>query len=142
MSVARDARVPAIYAEYHGGGLYDSAGVEASVAGCLRVLATVGVLDDAPPAEGEPRVFEDSSPGSGNMQANHPAPCDGFFEPTVALGERVAAGDPLGSITDLLGRRVELVRASYAGIVIVLHTFARVDAGTGVAVVLLTGGLP
>jgi predicted deacylase len=72
------------------------------------------------------------------MQVNHPAPCEGFFEPIVTLGERVNEGDPLGTVMDLLGRRVEMVRAAYGGIVIVLHTFARVDAGTSVAVILPT----
>ena len=39
LSVARDALVPAIYAEYHGGGGCDPAGVDAYVQGCLNVLA-------------------------------------------------------------------------------------------------------
>ena len=139
LSVARDAKVPAIYAEYHGGGGCEQAGVAAYVSGCLRVLADVGVNDDAPAATGsEPLVVEDPRPGSGHMQVNHPSPCEGFFEPHVALGMRVPADAPLGRVTDLLGRRVEVVRAAYAGLVIVLHTFARVDAGTSVAVILPT----
>ena len=57
LSVARDAKVPAIYAEYHGGGGCDPAGVEAYVAGCLRVLADVGVIDDAPAAPARRRSW-------------------------------------------------------------------------------------
>ena len=45
LSVARDAKVPAIYTEYLGGGGCDPDGVEAYVEGCLNVLALVGVLD-------------------------------------------------------------------------------------------------
>jgi predicted deacylase len=140
LSVARDAKVPAIYAEYHGGGGCDPAGVEAYVAGCLRVLADVGVIADAPDAPAVPqRVVEDPRPGSGHMQVNHPAPGEGFFEPAVTLGQRVREDDVLGTITDVLGRRVEPIRAAYAGVVLVLHTFARIDAGTSVAVVLPEG---
>jgi predicted deacylase len=139
LSVARDAKVPAIYAEYHGGGRYDPVGVEAYSAGCLRVLADLGLIDGAPAATGPARlVVEDPRPGSGHMQANHPAPCEGFFEPAVALGERVREGQLLGTITDALGRRVEPVRAAYAGLVIVLHTFARIDAGASAAAILPT----
>lgn len=137
LSVARDAKVPAIYAEYHGGGGCDHAGVAAYVAGCLRVLAEVGVIDDAPAATVSPQlVVEDPRPGSGHMQVNHPAPCEGFFEPAIALGQHVCEGELLGTVTDLLGDRVEVIRAAYAGVVIVLHTFARIDAGVSVAVIL------
>jgi predicted deacylase len=139
LSVARDAGVPAIYAEYHGGGGCDPSGIAAYVRGCLDVLADLGLIDAEPSAaRPEPLIVEDDRPNSGHMQINHPAPCEGFFEPIVLLGERVEAGDLLGNVTDLLGDRVEPVRAAHAGLVLVLHTFARVDAGTGVAVVLET----
>lgn len=137
LSVARHARVPAIYAEYHGGGCYDPAGVAAYVEGCLRVLADLGIVAAAPPMPGlTPLVVEDSRAGSGHMQVNHPAPVEGLFEAAVELGERVRAGDPLGTITDLLGRRAETICAADTGLVLVLHTFAFVEAGAGVAVIL------
>ncbi len=140
LSVARDAKVPAIYAEYHGGGSCDPAGVEAYVGGCLRVFAGVGMIDGAPPVPAVSQlVVEDPRPGSGHMQVNHPAPCEGFFEPLVTLGQGVREGDALGTVTNPLGDRAETIRAAYAGVVIVLHTFARIDAGTSVAVVLPTG---
>jgi predicted deacylase len=138
LSVARDAKVPAIYAEYHGGGGCDPAGVEAYVTGCLRVLADVGAIDDALPPVAAPLVVEDSRPGAGHMQANHPSPCEGFFEPAVVLGQAVREGDPLGTVTDPLGHRVEPIRARYGGVVLVLHTFARIDARESVAVILPT----
>ena len=138
LSVARDANVPAIYAEYHGGGGCDPAGVAAYVAGCLRVLADLGVVDEPLAPTPAPLVVEDPRPGSGHMQASHPAPCEGFFEPAVALGQRVREGDLLGTVTDVLGRRVEPVRAGCGGLVVALHTFARIDPGAGVAVILPT----
>jgi predicted deacylase len=143
LSVARDARVPAIYAEYHGGGACDPAGIAASVRGCLHVLADLGVIAGSsatPPVA--PLVVEDDRPGSGHMQVNHPSPCEGFFEPAVALGQRVQAGELLGTVTDLLGSRAESIRAAYAGIVLVLHTFARIDAGESIGVILETDRSP
>jgi predicted deacylase len=83
-------------------------------------------------------VVEDSRPGAGHMQVNHPAPMTGFFEPCVVLGQPVAAGELLGTITDVLGEAVESIHAAYGGIVLVLHTFSRVEKGTSVAVILDT----
>src|SRR5207248_7461252 len=129
----------AIYAEYHGGGGCDPAGVDAYVRGCLNVLADLGLIAASlASSAADPLVVEDDRPGSGHMQVNHPAPCEGFFEPAVALGQRVEAGDLLGTVTDLLGDRVEPIRAAHAGLVLVLHTFARVEEGTGVTHVLET----
>src|SRR5205085_2778706 len=137
LSVARDARVPAIYAEYHGGGMCDPAGVSAYVEGCLNVLADLGVIEPRPmPPRVEPLVVEDARTGSGHMQVNHPSPCEGYFEPAALLGQRVRIGDVLGTVTDALGNRVESIRAAHGGLVLVLHTFARVDAGESVGVVL------
>ena len=148
LSVARDANVPAIYAEYMGGGKFDPAGVEAYVRGCLSVMAELGMQSvvgtlRVPSAAGNgtrsvPATYEDPRPGSGHMQVNHPSPIEGFFEPAVALGQKVQAGDVLGTVCDLLGHRAETIRSRYTGIVIVLHTFPRVEQGTSVAVVLET----
>jgi predicted deacylase len=137
LSVARDASVPAIYAEYQGGGACDPAGITAYVDGCLNILADLGMIErDIPPRDTPPLIIEDNRPGSGHMQINHPAPCSGFFEPAVQLGQLVQEHDLLGTISDVLGTHVEPVRAGHAGIVLVLHTFARIEAGTGVAVLL------
>ena len=50
LSVARDAGVPAIYAEYLGSGLCSQAGVDAYLEGCLNVMAELGMLDRECPA--------------------------------------------------------------------------------------------
>lgn len=139
LSVARDANVPAIYAEYQGGGACDPAGVEAYVDGCLNVLGELAMMDRPRPRFSiVPIVVEDDRPGAGHMQVNHPTPCEGFFQPAIELGRIVKAGDMLGTVSDVPGDRVEPIRARYAGIVLVLHTFARVNEGDGVAVILET----
>jgi predicted deacylase len=139
LSVARDAKVPAIYAEYHGGGTWDPAGVEAYVHGCLNVLADLGMLERGPSSPASPPlIVEDSRPGAGHMQVNHPAPVAGFFEPTVELGQRIQVGQPLGKICDLLGSRVEPIPAQYAGMVLVIHSRCYIAAGESAGVVLET----
>lgn len=139
LSVSRDARVPAIYAEYHGGGTWDPAGVEAYVRGCLNVLADLEMLDRGPtPPASPPLVVEDPRPGAGHMQVNHPAPMAGFFEPAVDLGHKVKVGQPLGTISDLLGDRVEPVPAQHAGMVLVIHSRCYIAAGESAGVVLET----
>lgn len=139
LSVACDAGVPAIYTEYHGGGGCDPAGVTAYVNGSLNVLGELGMIDRVPAGlTAAPLIVEDDRPGSGHMQVNHPAPCEGFFEPAVELGQWVCAGDLLGTVSDVTGNRTQPVLAQYAGLLLVLHTFARVNAGDSVAVILET----
>ena len=137
LSVARDQGIPAIYAEYHGGGGLDPAGIEAYFSGCLGVMSELGMIDgESGPSNRNPLIVEDDRLGSGHMQVDHPVPWEGFFEPGVSLGQRVDAGETLGTLTDLLGRRVEPIRAVRSGLVLTLHTFPRVEAGESVAVVL------
>lgn len=139
LSVARDAKVPAIYAEYEGGGRLNHEGTIAYMQGCLNVMAEFRLLPDLTIMLREPDlIVEDTRQGSGQMQTNHPTPCEGFFEPKVKLGDRVQEGDELGTVVDPLGSRAEVIRARYPGMVIVLHTFARIEAGVSVGVILDT----
>lgn len=139
LSVARDANVPAIYAEYLGGGGCDPDGVSAYVQGCLNILADLNVIDSAlAKPSAEPLVIEDQRTGSGHMQVQHPAPSDGLFEAVVQLGQPIQQGDLLGTISDVLGHEVVPIRAERTGLVLVLRCFARVSAGDSLGVVLET----
>ncbi len=137
LSAARDARVPAIYAEYLGGGRCEAAGAHAYFQGCLNVMRELGNLPGPVECPATPMILaEDDRPGAGHMQVQLPAPCEGFFEPAVTLGQRVNEGDPFGWVSDLLGSRRETVFCPYAGIVIVLHTFSRVGENDSLGVIL------
>lgn len=138
LSVARDANVPAIYAEFLGGGRLSEAGVQAYVAGCLNVLASLGMLDRVPPASDVEFEIEDPRPDSGHLQRHHPSPADGCFEPVVQLGQLVAAGELLGRLVDPLGRGPRDIRAEQSGRVLVLRTFPAVKQGDSLAVILET----
>lgn len=138
LSVARDAGVPAIYAEYLGSGLCDPAGVEAYVEGCLNVMAELDMLDREKPTSRVEHIVDDFRESAGHMQIRNPAPITGFFEPSVQLGATVKAGEPLGTVTDILGDSVFTAPSQESGMVIVLRTFSRVRAGDTLAVVLET----
>jgi predicted deacylase len=136
LSVARDAGIPAIYAEYLGGGRFEPDGVNAYVEGCLNVMGELDMLDRPRPESRIEYEVADDRPSAGHMQICHLAPRGGFFEPAVRLGQRVRAGDVLGVVTDVLGgQRVE-VRTSQSGILLVLRTFCRVHEGDSLGVVL------
>jgi predicted deacylase len=138
LSVARDANVPAIYAEYLGGGRCSEAGVQAYIAGCLNVMGSLGMLDRPPPASDVEFEIEDPRPNSGHLQRHHPSPTDGCFEPAVELGQPVGAGDLVGRVVDPLGRAPHDVRADQSGRVLVLRTFPAVKQGESLAVILET----
>jgi predicted deacylase len=136
LSVAHDAGIPAIYAEYHGGGRCEPAGVEAYVDGCLNVMAELKMLDRALPPCVIEHVVEDRRPNAGFMQIQNPSPMAGFFEPAVQLGQPVRRGDLLGTICDVLGSKVESVNCQADGIVLVLKIFSRVLRGESLGVIL------
>jgi len=144
LSIARDAEVPAIYTEFLGGGLCSRQGVQACIQGCLNVMRTLGmwqpdfqIPQPVPPQENEIKlIVEDKRPDSGHMQLCHPSPQSGFFASSVELGQFVEAGDPIGTVSDVLGTKVLPVTASQTGLVLVLRTFCRVEKEEALAVIL------
>jgi predicted deacylase len=146
LSVARDAGVPAIYAEFLGGsGGLDPRGVRAYVRGCLAVLAELGLLDGGPSRSDSrpaPIIVEDPRSNSGYLQIQHPSPCPGFFEPAVRPGQPVRQGDLLGTVSDPIGRTPVPIAADRAGVVLVLRALPSVAPGDSLAVVLETDQVP
>jgi predicted deacylase len=143
LSVARDANIPSIYAEYLGSGLCNPEGVDAYVEGCLNVMAELEMLDRAnlshQPAASRIRYeVEDHRENAGHMQIRNRSPQTGFFQPAVQLGQSVAVGAALGEVCDVLGEQRTTVRSQESGVVIVLRTFSRVFEGDALAVVLET----
>jgi predicted deacylase len=137
LSVARDAGVPAIYAEYGGPPPCNLAAVENYVAGCLNVMGAIGMIDRPTPPSRVEHVVEDPRPESGHMQRCNLSPADGFFEPTVKLGETVTTGEPLGwLVPDPLGKNRVPIRSAQTGIVLVLRVFSSVRKGDALAVIL------
>lgn len=136
MSVARDANVPAIYAEYLGGGRCSPEGVRAYAEGCLNVMASLGMIDRPIPASQSHFVVEDPRPNSGHMQGCYPSPADGCFEAAVELGQPIQAGQPLGWVVDPLCRERHEVLSNQTGRILVLRTFPAVKKGDSLAVIV------
>ncbi len=143
LSVARDANIPSIYAEYLGSGLCDPEGVDAYVEGCLNVMAELDMLDGASLSHqgAASRIryeVDDHRESAGHMQIRNPSPRSGFFQPAVQLGQSITVGAALGEVTDVLGEQRTTVWSRESGIVIVLRTFSRVFEGDALAVILET----
>lgn len=138
LSIARDAGIPAIYAEYLGAARCHADGVTAYVEGCLNVLGALEMIDREQPASIVERIIEDDREQSGFMQICNTSPMTGFFKPAVALGDFVKSGDRLGTVTDLINVERKDIISQQTGIVLVLHTFSRVREGVGLAVILET----
>ncbi len=137
-SVARDADVPAIYAEYRGAGLCDSEGVEAYVESWLGVMAEFDMVDRPSAVSKVEHFIEEWRPNSGHLQICHPSPITAFFEREIELGQRVQQGDLLGRVVDILGQQVCPIHAEQSGLVICVASFSRVLQGSGLAVILET----
>ena len=137
ISVARDAEVPAIYAEWRGRANSDPRGVEAYFDGVLNVMAELGMIEGRrPPTSVVKYVVEDNRENAGYMQINYPAPMGGYFEPAVSLGSHVRVGDPLGSVCDVLGDNVVTVPSTQEGLVCTLRSYLRVNKGDCLGVVI------
>ena len=136
LSVARDALIPSIYAEWMGAGECDPAGVEAYVEGCLGVMGELDMIDREPTPSRIKHVVEDQRDHAGHIQINYPAPFDGFFESHVELEQPISTGDTIGVVTDHLGDREEAVASTQSGIVLCLRVFSRVREGDCLGAVL------
>jgi len=138
LSIARDAKVPAIYAEYLGGGQLSREGVAAYVEGCLNVMAALNMLDLPQSASRVELIVEDTRPNSGHMQRCYPAPASGCFEAAVKLGQPIEEGELIGCIVDPLGQERHEVPSTQRGRIIVLRTLAAAQKGDSLAVVIET----
>ena len=136
LSVARDARIPAIYAEWMGGGTCDPAGVEGYFEGCMNVMGELDMIERTQPASRTEHVVEDDRDNAGVIQANYSAPFAGFFEPNIKLMDPVKPGDLIGVVTDHLGERREEIRSVQEGLVLCLRVYNRVYAGESLGAVL------
>lgn len=110
---AERAGIPAITAELSNSRTVDRSAVDAGVRGVLNVLRETGVLEEPPTAPSDPTVLR-------NGLEHTIAEESGLFEPrpTVAVGDRLEAGDPLGAVyAPASFERLETVSVSEAGVV-------------------------
>jgi uncharacterized protein len=97
-TAAAEIGIPAIIAEAGGCGLVEPAAVAAHVRGLDRLLALLGMTSDPAP-DGEAPVY------LGRFLWLR-ATGEGWWEPSVRPGQRVAAGQVLGTVSSLDGAQV------------------------------------
>ena len=136
LAVARDAGIPAIYAEWMGGGVCDPLGVEEYFAGCLNVMGELGMIERQQPRSIIEHEVEDARDEAGHIQAAYQVPFGGFFTPSVKLMQAVHPGDRLGTLTDHLGEREEAILSTQKGFVLVQRVYARIHEGDTIGAIL------
>jgi predicted deacylase len=105
--------IRAIMIEVGGGHSLDTQYHPTVLDGLANFMRAVGILEGEPVPGPEPYVF-----GSKEVVS---APCAGFFQPVVQLGQYVQAGDSLGVITALLSEESIEIPSPRAGIVLYLR---------------------
>jgi predicted deacylase len=137
LSVARDAKVPAIYVEFGGGGGFNPDAVRDMVEGCLNVMTECKMLDrQTPPPSRVRHVTETPGEQTGYLQINYPSPLEGLFEPLVAPGDGIRKGTTLGRVFDPRSDTVELITAQDTGLVVMLRADPRVRVKDALATII------
>ncbi len=134
LSAAEALGVPSLYVEGRGGGRLRQRDLDGYVHGVLRVLVHLGLMRpgdvDVPPA-GSMTVVA----GDGNTDEGITSPAGGFFVAAVEAGDRIAAGESIGTVVDPAGRELATVAAPTGGVMMLLRRGARVRAGDTLAIV-------
>jgi len=121
-TAAAAAGIPAVLGEVGGQGLWPEADVALHAAGLRRALHAAGLIPD--PVEGPRRATRVL-----RAEAWLRSDTEGFWHPSVGVGERVAAGQGVGEIQDAFGAVVRQVVAPLPGVVLFLVTSLAMNAG-------------
>jgi uncharacterized protein len=100
---------------------FDIQAIEEGVAGTLRLMKHLNMIDEAPEPAEENRIIWSSS----WVRARHA----GLFQQNVKAGQLVHKGDWVGTITDPFGEFKEQVKANETGYVIGLNNSPVINAG-------------
>lgn len=100
---------------------FDQQAIEYGIAGTLRLMKMLRMIDTAPEPTEENRVIWSTS----WVRAKHA----GLFQPTVQCGQFVHKGDWIGTITDPFGEFKQNIHAVNAGYVIGLNNIPVINAG-------------
>ena len=100
---------------------FDPQAIEEGVAGTLRLMKYLNMIDSAPEPKEENRVIWSTS----WIRAKHA----GLFQPNVQCGQLVHRGEWVGTITDPFGEFKEEVMATQTGYVIGINNGPVINAG-------------
>jgi len=148
-AAAAQIGVPAITAEAGGCGLVEQAAVDLHVRGLDRVLAELGMTDTRPAsADGTDGVASRGTAGDADRAGGTDAAGDGgsepsylstflwlrcadegWWEPAVKVGDKVSAGQVLGSVSSIDGARTqEVISAPDDGVLLFMTSSPAVAA--------------
>ncbi len=120
-AAAAEIGIPAIIAEAGGCGLVERAAVEAHVRGLNRVLALLG-MSDGPVSDGPPPAYLRRFLWLHCRDA-------GWWEPTVQVGDAVAEGQVIGTVSTIDGTRtLETITAPADGVLMFMTSSPAVAA--------------
>lgn len=100
---------------------FDQHAIKEGIAGTLRLMKHLDMIDDAPQPDVENKIIW----STGWIRAKTP----GLFQPNVICGQLVQKGDWVGTVTDPFGEFQEKVMASETGYVIGLNNIPVINAG-------------
>jgi predicted deacylase len=100
---------------------FDQQAIEEGIAGTLRLMKHLGMIDTAPEPKEENKMIWSTS----WVRAKHA----GLFQPTVQCGQRVLKGDWIGTITDPFGEFKENIHSAETGYVVGLNNIPVINAG-------------
>jgi uncharacterized protein len=100
---------------------FDTHAIEEGVAGTLRLMKHLGMIDWAPEPKEQTKIIWNTS----WIRAKHA----GLFQPNVQAGQLVHKGEWVGTITDPFGEFKEQVKAGETGYIIGLNFSPVINAG-------------
>lgn len=100
---------------------FDQHAIEEGIAGALRLMKHLNMIDWAPEPKEENRIIWSSS----WIRAKHA----GLFQPTIKCGQLIHKGEWVGTITDPFGEFKEKIISKETGYVIGLNNIPVVNAG-------------
>ena len=124
-AAAAEIGIPAIIAEAGGCGLVERPAVEAHVRGLNRVLALLGMSED-------PAGLSDDGPPPAYLRRFLWLNCrdEGWWEPSVQVGETVAEGQVIGTVSSIDGAQtLETITAPADGVIMFMTSSPAVAAG-------------
>jgi hypothetical protein len=108
-AAAADVGAAGITAEVGGCGLLEADAVAAHVHGCMNVMRSLGMLEGAVEPTARPQRAVERFVWLRCRRA-------GWWQPSVRVGDEVAAGGRLGAVLDPFGDELEAIEAPEAGV--------------------------
>jgi predicted deacylase len=130
LSAAAAMHIPSLYVETAGMNQVREADLQFYRDGVLRVMAHLGMIDDAPAG---PSIL--LVEGDGNTDEGLVSPAAGFFVTATDVGQRIRSGDLIGRVVEQSGRTTHELRSEVDGVVMLLRRHARIQVGDTLAIV-------